>query len=783
MTAPPPPNGSGKPPSKPKAGESTPGKPPAEVLAAFLQFFRDPSRPLPVRIGVAFILCCFVLYPIVRSKPERNVESPSSEMASQEGSMVDSSPDVAPTEAPAEVVGEEDVPNARPTEVGESLQPSEAVEALERATVTAQNPKNEKPINPNLKPVAGLFPAPIALIAPNKKQDVWAITINEVVEFRDGDPTRGARKLDNASYDELFSSDMPVLTAAADTVGGSFYFGTRNGQLLQYSDYDWKVIVDANRYIEGRIRALASLGDNLFIGGKGVWKWNKPTGKLTRYPGFKEAKISVFHVSRDNRLFLATEKAVWSFTDRGWTEFWRFGGTDRSVRSMYWQPNVGLYVGTEDGIALVSPAGVVVERSLPGSIVTALAPGANDTIWAGTQQHGLKLFDGKQWFQASDAEGLPANNVQSLLVDHAGMLWMGLVGKGFFVGPETKIAAWLGEHPDTSRVVSASDPKLYPTACKASETELKNRKVSGGIAVEEIDGTQITFVDGRPICPSRTIGFRRDDGTVVLLNGWSVLFHSNSGRTELEIPKEAYDASDVQAVFLDSKQRLWLGSTGHGLAMHDGTNWNFFTDVPELLNNPVSSIIEDKNGTIWVGTVPPFNKETQSYGQPNLHKFDGTQWQHYSPHDNLGQWNVAGLLVLNEGSILKDGGVVVGNRAGISFVNNKGIVNLGLKEGFERQTVSSLTKDANGNIWMAHLFFGPGITWFDGISFHPITKDDGIFSDQIRHIGVDHLNRIWLIGADGEVGIYPRAMFEVRAKNDPPGKAPAALKRLERGTF
>lgn len=697
--------------------------------------------------------------------------------------MVDPSPDVVPTEAPPEVVGEEDASEEQPTQIGEALQPSEAMEALERATSNTQAPKSEKPINANLKQVTGLFPAPIALIAPSKKADVWAVTINEVVEFRDGDPSRGARKLDNASYDELFSNDMPLLTAAADTVGGSLYFGTRNGQLLQYSNYDWKVIIDANRYIDGRIRALASLGDNLFIGGKGVWKWNKPTGKLTRYPGFREAKVSGFHVSRDNRLFLATDKAVWSFTDRGWTEFWRFSAVDRSVRSMFWRPGVGLYVGTEDGLALVSPAGVVVERSLPGSIVTALTPGAADTLWAGTQQHGLKYFNGKQWFQAGESEGLPANNVQSLLVDPSGMLWLGFVGKGFFIGSELKIAGWLSEHPDTSRVQSASDPIFYQTACKASEVELKNRQVSGGIAVAEIDGTAITFFDGRPVCPTRTIGFRRDDGTIVLLNGWTVLLHSPTGRTEVEIPKEAYDASDVQAVFLDSKARLWLGSTGHGLAMHDGTSWNFFAEKPELINNPVSSIIEDRNGTIWVGTVPPFNKETQSYGQPNLHKFDGTEWHHYSPHDNLGQWNVSGLVVLNEGGFLKDGGIVVGNRAGISFVNNKGIVNLGLKEGFERQTVSSLTKDSNGNLWMAHLFFGPGITWFDGIAFHPVTKADGIFSDQIRHIGADHLNRIWLIGSDGEVGIYPRSLFEVRAKNDPPGKAPAALKRLERGTF
>ncbi len=780
MTASPPQNGSPKPPASGAPKRPTP---------PIVQFFKDPSKPLGVRIGVALILCCFVLYPFVNHKRSTQKEPPplTADDEQSKGSMVDSTPDPLPADEEAAVPknnGPTDADTEANVDESEPLKPSPAMEALERATYGT--PKVEKPFNPILKQITGLFPAPVALLSPYKKDDVWAVTINEVVEFRDGAPERAARKLDNAAYDELFSADMPVLTAAATTVGGNFYFGTRNGQLLQYSNYDWKVVIEANRYVDGRIRALASLGDNLFIGGKGVWKWNKPSGKLTRYPGFSEAKVSGFHVSRDNRLFLATDKAIWSFTDRGWTEFWKFSASDRSVRAMFWHPTRGLYVGTEDGIALISSAGVLVERYLPGSIVTAIIEGSGETLWAGTQQHGLKYWSGGSWFQASVDEGLPAANVQSLLVDGKGMLWMALVGKGFFIAPEDKVAAWVQTKPDTSRVESASDPKFYNTACKASEAELKaqNRTVSGGIAVAEIDGTAITFFDGKPVCPARMIAFRRDDGTVVMLNGWTALFHSPAGRTELEIPKEAYDAGDVQVVFLDSKQRLWLGSSGQGLAMHDGTNWNFYKDKPELVNNPVSAITEDRAGTIWVGTVPPFQKDTQSYLQPNLHSFDGNEWQHYSPLDNLGQWNVSGIVVLNEGSFLKDGGIVVGNRAGISFVNRKkGIVNLGIKEGFQSPTVAALTKDSNGNIWMSHLFFGPGITWFDGLAFHPLTKADGILSDQIRHIGVDHLNRIWLIGSDGEVGIYPRSMFEVLAKDDPVGKAQAALKRLERGTF
>ena len=765
-------------------------------ITAQLQFFRDPTKPLPVRIGVAFILACFLFYPFITSKRSASNSKPDTSIDDGQGaaSMVDETPEQVPAAAevsaahPAAaepVVAEEEATEAAPSTPGEALPASPAMEALERASYQSNSAPASAQINPNLKQITGLFPAPIAILSPNKKADVWAITINEVVEFRDGDPSRPARKLDNASYDELFSNDMPVLTAATDTVGGSFYFGTRNGQLLQYSNYDWKVIVDANQHIQGRIRALASLGDNLFIGGKGVWKWNKPTGKLTRYPGFREAKVSAFHVSIDNRLFLATDKAIWSFTDRGWTEFWKFGSSDRSVRSMWWDPKRGLFVGTEDGIALVSTAGVLVDRMLPGSIVAALTPGSNDTLWAGTQQHGLKLWDGTGWFQATEAEGLPAANVQSILVDSKGILWIGMVGKGFYIGPEAKIAEWLRSYPDTSRVADASDPKSYPSVCRATEAELTkaNRTVSGGIAVEEIDGTAITFFDGKPVCPSGITGFRGDDSSVVLLNGWTVSTHSAGQRSELEIPKELYDAGEVQVVFLDSKQRLWLGSSGQGLAMHDGTDWNFFRETAELVNNPVSAIVEDKTGTIWVGTVPSYDKSNQTFQQPNLHAFDGTSWHHFSPHDNLGQWNVAGIVVLNEGSFLKDGGIAVGNRAGVSLVNKKGIINLGVKEGFERPTVSSLTKDANGNIWMSHLFWGPGITWFDGLAFHSIKKEDGIFSDQIRHIAVDHLNRIWLIGADGEVGIYPRTMFEVRAKNDAPGKAQAALKRLERGTF
>jgi ligand-binding sensor domain-containing protein len=58
-----------------------------------------------------------------------------------------------------------------------------------------------------------------------------------------------------------------------------------------------------------------------------------------------------------------------------------------------------------------------------------------------------------------------------------------------------------------------------------------------------------------------------------------------------------------------------------------------FTDKEGLINNVVKSILEDKSGNIWFGTL----------GGGDLCKYDGKSFTHFSPKEGLSINNVMSI--------------------------------------------------------------------------------------------------------------------------------------------
>ena len=81
-------------------------------------------------------------------------------------------------------------------------------------------------------------------------------------------------------------------------------------------------------------------------------------------------------------------------------------------------------------------------------------------------------------------------------------------------------------------------------------------------------------------------------------------------------------SSAIRALYVDSKNNLWIGTTAGGLTKyHQPTNeWTTFQSIPSddtsLSNNDILSILEDSKGRIWVGTeygLNLFQPETNSF--------------------------------------------------------------------------------------------------------------------------------------------------------------------------
>src|SRR6185369_12321660 len=93
-------------------------------------------------------------------------------------------------------------------------------------------------------------------------------------------------------------------------------------------------------------------------------------------------------------------------------------------------------------------------------------------------------------------------------------------------------------------------------------------------------------------------------GVALRTNGITHVFGERDGLANLY----------VRSVFVDQKQKVWVGTDGGGLFRLET---NGFQAAPgaEMVNSHVSAIFQDRNGLLWVGT------------RNGLARWDDHQWK------------------------------------------------------------------------------------------------------------------------------------------------------------
>ncbi len=208
--------------------------------------------------------------------------------------------------------------------------------------------------------------------------------------------------------------------------------------------------------------------------------------------------------------------------------------------------------------------------------------------------------------------------------------------------------------------------------------------------------------------------------------------------------------SEIWSLTLDSKGIFWIGTT-EGAYRFDGEKFTSFSipkakvkDAVTVYSfNRVSSILEDKNGTLWFGT--------DGYG---ICKYDGETFTHITKDDGLPGNNISDLMEDNNGNIwigTMFGGV--SKYDGMSFTN---FTQDGIITGVE---VGGFFEDSSGNIWFAAE--NHGVYRYDGKSFTNFNMKDGLNTNGVLSIFEDKEKRFWFGGWGGLFRFYGTSFFSV----------------------
>jgi ligand-binding sensor domain-containing protein len=301
----------------------------------------------------------------------------------------------------------------------------------------------------------------------------------------------GAQRFDPQNPDqdwELFKYDSSKPDSACGTwfngvfpqADGSVWLASSASRACGFDGKQWVSYGKDQGMVGSSISAVAvDAAGNVWVAtneGVNIWDGSK-TRSLGEADGLPAKTV---------RSLLADGKAMWIGTTAGLVRY--EGGDLEVVINKENAPkseaaNVKQIVKEADGsLLLATPAGVVRYADgeaellfvpeptsglfgIPNTSVSALALGEGGQLWAATYS-GVYYFDGSDWQQITPEHGLPATNVNTLVVDNKGAVW---IGAGY-----TNSGGGLARYVPGS--VPPGETAAKPSVNKKDETEEESSK-------------------------------------------------------------------------------------------------------------------------------------------------------------------------------------------------------------------------------------------------------------------------------------------------------------------
>lgn len=491
------------------------------------------------------------------------------------------------------------------------------------------------------------------------------------------------------------------------------------------------------------------------------------------------------------------------------------GGQTLSYSMRHWQTDDGLpqnpihaiaqtpegylWVGTHAGLARFD--GVRFARFDEGAVaeltnawITALCLGRDGALWIGGEGIGAVRFKEGKFLRISESGGLTSNQVRAIYETEDGTLWIGTEA-GLTLYKDGKLASYSDKHglgdnsvralagdPDgilriaTRRGLSSFRPDGVITnlnvgagaVANACRSVLRDRR--GALWVGSNDG--LTCYRGneklvwRDELPDRIVTAILEDragqiwvgtyaGLVRLVNEKLVSAAPEAGISDL-----------VQTLFEDQEGNLWVGARD-GLYRVTPNRFTTYTTEQGLGRNNVMSVLEDRSGTVWVGTwggglTAIREGRLTTYCTTNglthdevlaLHQTrDGSLWvgmdfggglnrldaDGRSNHPRLTNLLSEAIRFIHED---RGGALWIGTSRGLNLVRGDTVQTCGLSQGLPGELVMAICERADGSIWLGT---DRGLCRSDGAGFTKWTLRDGLSNEAVQALYEDHLGDLWI---------------------------------------
>jgi signal transduction histidine kinase/ligand-binding sensor domain-containing protein len=337
-------------------------------------------------------------------------------------------------------------------------------------------------------------------------------------------------------------------------------------------------------------------------------------------------------------------------------------------------------------------------------------------LWFGTWGGGASRYDGQTWKTFTTADGLASNNVWGIFQDQEGKLWF-TSGWGDEVEPKG-VSCYDGQIWKTFTTADGLAGDEVAAILQDRQGNLWFGTTGGGVS--RYDGqTWKTFTTADGLAGDEVAAILQDQQG----NLWFGTTGGDISRFDGQGFTVEYRSSQrtwVTAALQSRDGVLWFGLMDVGILRYGAGEWTLLTTADGLVHNRVRSLLEDREGHLWITT------------SGGVSRYGGQTFITFTQADQIGVGRVFPLLQDRGGDLW------FGTESGVTRYNGENFVfedGLGASRGAAYQ--GSVFQDRGGDLW-----FGTesGVTRYDGKTFTAFA-----FPSQasVVSIGQDREGKLW----------------------------------------
>jgi PAS domain S-box-containing protein len=357
------------------------------------------------------------------------------------------------------------------------------------------------------------------------------------------------------------------------------------------------------------------------------------------------------------------------------------------------------------------------QTGLPAEKISSIAQTKDGFLWLGTQ-NGLVRFDGLEFKTVPiDLPQAQGQEVRKLCQASDGGLWFGIQDGGFGHYDGRRFsplgdARWAASGMNASALMEARDGTVW-TGAQLGLGHWMNGKPGESTFDETTTGTVLSFAQDA-------------SGRILMGTTEHGLFYWADGKF-VQFPDDYLKKRNVFALAIDAGGALWVG-TELGLRCYDAQGRP--REIPPLTPQ-VEALLVDRHGILWVGT-----------SGIGLARFANGAFSYLRKADGLGSDYVTSLFEDAEGSLW------VGTQNGLSQLTDLKFPIYSGKEGLPDCSTHAVAASRKGGLWIAS---NQGVSYFDGRTALNYTDGLALNNHYIKHVLEAANGDIYMVDGDKNI--------------------------------